>query len=82
MNNNMKSIEAILPPPAFHMVGDGFRVHNFFPSQPEIGMTGMDPFFLLDYGSKWLCLLQMHPGVSASILTGASKQSLLLIMVK
>jgi redox-sensitive bicupin YhaK (pirin superfamily) len=54
MNNNMKSIEAILPPPAFHMVGDGFRVHNFFPSQPKIGMTGMDPFFLLDYGSKWM----------------------------
>lgn len=50
----MKSIEAILPPPPFHMVGDGFRVHNFFPSQQEIGMTGMDPFFLLDYGSKWL----------------------------
>ena len=36
------------------MVGDGFRVHNFFPSQPKIGMTGMSPFFLLDYGSKWL----------------------------
>lgn len=50
----MKSIEAILPPPPFHMVGDGFRVHNFFPSDEKIGMTGMDPFFLLDYGSKWL----------------------------
>ncbi|MEI8226437.1 MAG: pirin family protein [Bacteroidota bacterium] len=49
----LKSIEAILPPPAFHMVGDGFRVHNFFPSQPEIGMNGMSPFFLMDYGSKW-----------------------------
>ena len=36
------------------MVGDGFRVHNFFPSQPKIGMMGMSPFFLLDYGSKWL----------------------------
>lgn len=34
------------------MVGDGFRVHNFFPSDPEIGMYGMSPFFLLDYGSK------------------------------
>ena len=54
MNNNIKSIEAILPPPHFHMVGDGFRVHNFFPSLPEIGLTGMSPFFLLDYGSKWL----------------------------
>ena len=35
------------------MVGDGFRVHNFFPSVKEIGMKGMSPFFLMDYGSKW-----------------------------
>jgi hypothetical protein len=54
MENNYKNIVAILPPPHFHMVGDGFRVHNFFPSLPEIGLTGMSPFFLLDYGSKWL----------------------------
>jgi quercetin 2,3-dioxygenase len=54
MEKHFKSIEAILPPPSFHMVGDGFRVHNFFPSQPKIGQAGMNPFFLLDYGSKWL----------------------------
>jgi hypothetical protein len=54
MDNKLKSIDTILPPPQFHMVGDGFRVHNFFPSQPKIGLTGMSPFFLLDYGSKWL----------------------------
>ena len=53
MAKNLKSIKAIIPPPAFHMVGDGFRVHNFFPSHPGIGMTGMSPFFLMDYGSKW-----------------------------
>jgi quercetin 2,3-dioxygenase len=53
MENQYKNIEAILPPPAFHMVGDGFRVHNFFPSQPKIGMMGMSPFFLMDYGAKW-----------------------------
>ena len=53
MDNNYKSIKAIVPPPAFHMVGDGFRVHNFFPSHESIGLTGMSPFFLLDYGSKW-----------------------------
>lgn len=41
MNQRYKSIEKILPPPAFHMVGDGFRVHNFSPSQPNIGMEGM-----------------------------------------
>ena len=53
MNKKLNSIAAILPPPAFHMVGDGFRVHNFFPSLPEIGLDGMSPFFLMDYGSKW-----------------------------
>jgi len=54
MEKLYKNIKTILPPPAFHMVGDGFRVHNFFPSQPEIGIDGMSPFFLLDYGSKWV----------------------------
>ena len=54
MKTNYKSIEAIFPPPPFHMVGDGFRVHNFFPSLPQIGLKGMSPFFLMDYGSKWL----------------------------
>jgi redox-sensitive bicupin YhaK (pirin superfamily) len=53
MKKSYKSIEAILAPPHFHMVGDGFRVHNFFPSQPKIGENGMSPFFLMDYGSKW-----------------------------
>jgi quercetin 2,3-dioxygenase len=54
MDHKYKSIRAIIPPPVFHMVGDGFRVHNFFPSRQEIGMTGMSPFFLMDYGSKWI----------------------------
>ena len=54
METHYKNIKAILAPPAFHMVGDGFRVHNFFPSLAEIGLHGMSPFFLLDYGSKWL----------------------------
>jgi redox-sensitive bicupin YhaK (pirin superfamily) len=53
METQFKSIKKIMPPPPFHMVGDGFRVHNFFPSQPEIGLNGMSPFFLMDYGSKW-----------------------------
>lgn len=54
MKPNYKSIKAIMPPPAFHMVGDGFRVHNFFPSQSQVGLDGMSPFFLMDYGSKWV----------------------------
>jgi redox-sensitive bicupin YhaK (pirin superfamily) len=54
MNTNYKTIDAILPPPAPHMVGDGFRVHNFFPSYAKIGLQGMSPFFLMDYNSKVL----------------------------
>lgn len=53
MAKHFKDVRVILPPPSFHMVGDGFRVHNFFPSEPKIGLDGMSPFFLLDYGSKW-----------------------------
>ncbi len=43
----------VLQPPPYHMVGDGFRVHNFFPSSPQIGLSGMSPFFLMDYNSRW-----------------------------
>lgn len=49
--NTTKTIEAIIPPPAPHMVGDGFRVHNFFPGE-QIDKRRMSPFFMLDYGSK------------------------------
>lgn len=47
-----KSIEAIIAPPPPHMVGDGFRVHNFFPGSRLIDKRRMSPFFLLDYGAK------------------------------
>ena len=53
MEKQFKNVIGLIPPPLLHMVGDGFRVHNFFPSQPEIGLKGMSPFFLMDYGSKW-----------------------------
>ncbi len=33
------------------MVGDGFRVHNFFPG-PYGEMRRMSPFFMMDYGAK------------------------------
>jgi quercetin 2,3-dioxygenase len=46
----IKSIEEIIPAPPSHMVGDGFRVHNFLPGKHSI--TRMSPFFLIDYGSK------------------------------
>ena len=51
MNNTKRSIEAIIPPPAPHMVGDGFRVHGFFPGG-KIDKKRMSPFFLMDYNSK------------------------------
>src|SRR5665647_3752084 len=47
-----KSIQQILLPPAPHMVGDGFRVHNFFPNGYNIGKNRMSPFFMMDYNSK------------------------------
>jgi redox-sensitive bicupin YhaK (pirin superfamily) len=47
--NTTKSVASVLNPPAPHMVGDGFRVHNFFPSGYEIKMS---PFFMLDYNAK------------------------------
>jgi quercetin 2,3-dioxygenase len=46
-----KNIELIVPPPAPHMVGDGFRVHGFFPGG-RIDKKRMSPFFLMDYNSK------------------------------
>jgi quercetin 2,3-dioxygenase len=51
MANTKKTIEAIIAPPAPHMVGDGFRVHGFFPGG-RIDKKRMSPFFLMDYGSK------------------------------
>ena len=49
---NEKTIETIIAPPPPHMVGDGFRVHNFFPNNRFIDKKRMSPFFLLDYNSK------------------------------
>lgn len=47
-----KPIESVFAPPAAHMVGDGFKVHNFFPSGARLGPRRMSPFFLMDYGAK------------------------------
>ena len=68
MSRNKRSIEAIIAPPPPHMVGDGFRVHNFFPNSHLIDKKRMSPFFMLDYGEKsnsilpgsqevWVCIL-------------------------
>lgn len=48
-----RSIEHVFEPTQPHMVGDGFRVHNFFPSGYRIGYKRMSPFFLMDYNSPF-----------------------------
>lgn len=49
---NTKKVQQVLAPPAPHMVGDGFRVHNFFPGGYNMGNKRMSPFFLMDYNAK------------------------------
>ncbi|WP_432714814.1 pirin family protein [Pedobacter sp.] len=49
MSEMVKPVADILKAPAPHMVGDAFRVHNFFPGGYKIKMS---PFFLLDYNAK------------------------------
>ncbi len=48
-----KNIEIVVAPPAPHMVGDGFRVHNFIPSGYHLDMQRMNPFIMMDYNSKY-----------------------------
>lgn len=48
----IRSIDQIIAPPAPHWVGDGFRVHNFFPGNGSMNLQRMSPFFLMDYGAK------------------------------
>ena len=48
-----KNIELVITPPPTHMVGDGFRVHNFIPSGRNLDMKRMSPFIMMDYNSKF-----------------------------
>lgn len=48
-----KTVELVVSPPEPHFVGDAFRVHNFIPSTYRLDMKRMNPFVLLDYGSKF-----------------------------
>lgn len=48
----VKKVQQVLPPPPPHMVGDGFRVHNFFPNGYNMSQDRMSPFYLLDYNSR------------------------------
>lgn len=49
-----RMIKQIVAPQPAHFVGDGFRVHNFIPSMPNMDMQQMDPFIMLDYNSKFV----------------------------
>lgn len=55
---NEKQIDFVTHPQEVHMVGDGFRVHNFIPQVPGMSRYDMDPFVLLDYNA----LMQVEPG--------------------
>jgi len=57
----VKNIELVLSPPEPHFVGDGFRVHNFIPGGYRADMERMNPFILLDYGSKFYFPPSEHP---------------------
>jgi redox-sensitive bicupin YhaK (pirin superfamily) len=48
-----KNIEAVIAPQTPHYVGDGFRVHNFIPSFPQLSMKRMSPFIMMDYNAKF-----------------------------
>lgn len=48
----IKKVDSIIAPPAPHMVGDGFRVHNFIPHLEQLSRERMNPFILLDYNAK------------------------------
>jgi redox-sensitive bicupin YhaK (pirin superfamily) len=50
---SVKNIELVLSPPEPHYVGDGFRVHNFIPGGYRADMERMNPFIMLDYGSRF-----------------------------
>lgn len=56
-----RSVEAVLAPPAPHMVGDGFRVHNFFPGGYRMAQDRLSPFFLLDYNAPVDFSAREHP---------------------
>lgn len=46
-----RTVEIVASPREPHLVGDGFRVHNFIPSGYRMDMQRMNPFIMLDYNS-------------------------------
>lgn len=58
-----KQIDFVTHPQETHMVGDGFRVHNFIPQMPGMSRYDMDPFLLLDYNAA----MSVTPGVPRGV---------------
>lgn len=56
-----RTVEAVLPPPAPHMVGDGFRVSNFFPGGYNMAPDRLSPFIMLDYNTPVDFAPREHP---------------------
>lgn len=48
----IKKIDFICTPADPHWVGDGFLMHNFIPYTRGLSMRDMDPFIMLDYGTR------------------------------
>lgn len=65
MLTTYRSIEGIFTGAPFTMVGDGFRVSNFFPNGNNFGPR-FSPFILLDYGAPFAFPPSLEPkGVGA-----------------
>lgn len=50
-NARFRGVEGVLPPTNTHMVGNGFKVMNFFPNGRGFEER-MSPFFLLDFNAE------------------------------
>ncbi|MCD6011599.1 MAG: pirin family protein [Flavipsychrobacter sp.] len=50
-NAKYRGVESVLPPTNTHMVGNGFKVMNFFPNGRGFEER-MSPFFLLDFNAE------------------------------
>ena len=48
-----KEVDLVVKLGEIHFVGDGFRVYNFIPGNPNLSMQRMDPFIMLDYNPKF-----------------------------
>lgn len=48
-----RTVELVASPKEPHLVGDGFRVHNFIPSGFRLDMQRTNPFIMMDYNSNY-----------------------------